>query len=227
MTLIRGAVVKSAVATGIHPIAGLNMQSRKAAPVVEPTEVEKTLADELAERLALCEAATASHATALEKAFADGEKAGKAAAEDVMEERREAALSMLAQALESARKDLGEALVGFESLALQAALEALNVLTGDPENYRNILAAAIRKQVSELDAQSIVTMTVSRSDFPDSRELGDIESDLGAATGSLRLSDEMESGHCRIELKIGAVELDMKRSLADIAEVLALDEIVS
>lgn len=221
MTAIRGTVVKSSAATGVRPIVALDIQARTLVAAPEPGEVGTTMADELAERLARCETEISGHAAALDKAFADGEEAGKVAAEDMFEERREKALSMLAQAFDDAREDYRDALTGFETLALKAALQALRVIIGDPESYREILEGLIRKQVAELNSGSVLTMTVSRSDFPDSRELVELESSLGAPTGSLKLSDEMESGRCKIDLKIGAIELDMIHSLAEIADVLA------
>lgn len=220
MTAIRGTVVKSSAATGVRAIVGLGATSNATTPVSHPGNVGKTIADELAERLAWCEAEIAGHAAALQKAFADGQEAGKLAAEDLFEERCEKALAMLAEAFAGAREDLREALVGFESLALKAAWESLKVLTGDPESYDQILRAFIRKHLAELDSSSVITMTLSRSDFPDSREIMELESSLGAPMGSLKLSDEMERGRCVIDLKIGTIEIDMARSMAEIVGVL-------
>lgn len=221
MTLVRGAVLKSAAPDMYLPL--VSAQRDVGSPASTPSEepAAAVVADPLAEKLALYEVAISRHAAAVDQAYLDGEEAGKIAAEELFDQSRTEALSMLEKALSIAGEDLKQALSSFEALSLQIALEALTVLTENPETYREILASTIKKQLSALDARSIVSVTVSRSDFPDSRELAELETKLGAPTNTLRLCEKMDSGNSHIALSIGAVEIDLKRSWREIAEMLS------
>jgi hypothetical protein len=221
MTLGRGVVLKSATAGMYLPLVSLERAASSAMSTPSEDSVAVVMADPLAEKLALYEVAISQHAAALDKAYLDGEEAGKIVAEEMFDQSRKEALSMLEKAFSTALEDLKLALSGFEALSLQVALEALTVLTDNPETHHKILAATIKKQLSALDARSIVSVTVSRSDFPDSRELAELETKLGAPTNTLRLCGEMDSGNSHIALSIGAVEIDLKRSWREIAEMLS------
>lgn len=221
MTVGRGVVLKSAVAGDYLPLVGTksNIRSSTSTPPDKPEP--PSLADPLVEKLALCETAISQHAAELAQAYLDGEEAGKIAAEEQFDQSRKEALLMLEETFLAAGEDLKLALTGFEALSLQVALEALTVLTDNPETQREILAATIKKQLSALEAKSVIAVTVSRSDFPDSRELAQLEASLGAPTNSLILCDDMQPGNSRIALSIGAVEIDLKRSWREIAETLS------
>lgn len=230
MTLGRGVVLKSAAAGMYLPLVSAKRAASSAMSAPSKESVAVVVADPLADKLALYEVAISQHAAALDKAYLDGEEAGKIAAEEMFDQSRKEALSMLEKAFSTALEDLKLALSGFEALSLQVALEALTVLTDNPETHHKILAATIKKQLSALEARGIVSVTVSRSDFPDSRELADLENSLGAPVNSLRLCEEMDAGNCRIALSIGSVEIDLKRSWHEIAETLstsASDDVVS
>lgn len=222
MTLGRGVVLKSAAAGMYLPLVSSEGAASSAMSTPSEESVAVVVADPLAEKLALYEVAISQHAAALDKAYLDGEEAGKIAAKEMLDQSRKEALSMLEKAFLAALEDLKLALSGFEALSLQVALEALTVLTDNPETYRAIIAATIKKQLSALETRSIVTVTVSRSDFPDSRELAELETSLGAPLNSLKLCEDMDSGNSRIALTIGAVEIDLGRSWREIAEALSL-----
>lgn len=224
MTVSRGVVLKSAAKGVYRSLVSARHNASSAIPTPQEAPLPEVVSDPVAEKLALCEAAISQHTDELVKAYLDGEEAGKIAAEELFDQSRKEALVLLEETFLAARKDLKLALTGFEAFSLLVALEALTVLTDNPETHREILAATIKKQLSALDARSIISVTVSRSDFPDSRELAELETSLGAPTNSLRLCEEMESGNSRIALLIGAVEIDLKRSWREIAEMLSASE---
>ena len=224
MTVSRGVVLKSAAKGVYRSLVSARHNASSAIPTPQEAPLPEVVSDPVAEKLALCEAAISQHTDELVKAYLDGEEAGKIAAEELFDQSRKEALVLLEETFLAARKDLKLALTGFEAFSLQVALEALTVLTDNPETHREILAATIKKQLSALDARSIISVTVSRSDFPDSRELAELETSLGAPTNSLRLCEEMDSGNSRIALLIGAVEIDLKRSWREIAEMLSASE---
>lgn len=224
MTVSRGVVLKSAAKGVYRSLVSARHNASSAISTPQEAPLPEVVSDPVAEKLALCEAAIFQHTDELVKAYLDGEEAGKIAAEELFDQSRKEALVLLEETFLAARKDLKLALTGFEAFSLLVALEALTVLTDNPETHREILAATIKKQLSALDARSIISVTVSRSDFPDSRELAELETTLGAPTNSLRLCEEMDSGNSRIALLIGAVEIDLKRSWREIAEMLSASE---
>jgi hypothetical protein len=66
----------------------------------------------------------------------------------------------------------------------------------------------------------LMTIAVSRGDFPDTREVAAIEGDLDQWRGKLVVQDEREAGTCEVKLTVGAVEIGVKRSWADMKDML-------
>lgn len=221
MSAAPGSLIKSASALQLRTILESAADDADADLFVETEAPRRTLADELMETLALRDAEIVGHADALKKAYDEGEEAGRFAARDEFDDSRAEALSLLADGIAKASRVLADALKGFETLALQAAIQALQVLVDDVGDYRKLLAAAIAQQVSELESETIIAITVSRSDFPSSSELAELESQLGGPKRALKLSDEMDAGSCHIALKLGTIEFDMRRSWDEISAILS------
>lgn len=221
MSAVRGRLIKSAGAGNFPTIMEAVASPGPVELVEEATPPQKSETDELREMLAVRDAEIARHAEAVKAAYAEGEEAGRFAAVEEFEESRDQALAMLSSAIVDARTDLSNALAGFEDLATQVALEALQILVADAGDYRKLLATAIAQRVAALASESIIAITVSRMDFPDSRELADLEAQLGSPKASLKLSDDMEAGCCQIALKVGSLEFDLNRSWNEIADILS------
>ncbi len=166
---------------------------------------------ELMETLALRDADIASHEDALAAAYAHGEESGRAAAQDALEEDRDAALATLKAGVLSARETLAHAMKGFEALAILVATEAVDKLTGNPDHYRSMLTDAIAMQVRNVTDAGIISVTVSRHDFPDPSEIVDLKTSLGAAREMLCVSDDLDRGACNIELALGMGEVSLPR----------------
>jgi flagellar biosynthesis/type III secretory pathway protein FliH len=166
---------------------------------------------DLMQTLALRDAEIACHPDAVEAAYAKGEVDGRAAAEDAFEDDRTAAFDALTEGISSARDDLRRAFEGFEALAILVAIEAIDKLTCNPEHYRAMLVDAITAQVHNIRDTGILSVTVSRCDFPDTREIAALEHSLGSASETLRVSDDLGQGECRINLELGEIELGLGR----------------
>lgn len=221
MSAAPGSLIKSASALQLRTILDSAPEDADTDLGFETEAPQRSLVDELKDMLALRDAEIAGHADALTKAFADGEEAGRFAAREEFEDSRAEALSLLEDGIVHAAAVLADALKSFETLALQAAMQALQILVDDVGDYRKLLRAAIAQQVAALESETIIAITVSRSDFPDSSELAALEAQLVGPKRTLTLSDEMDAGSCHIALKLGTIEFDMRRSWDEISAILS------
>jgi len=176
---------------------------------------------DLMETLALRDAEISRHAAALDDAFAAGEAAGRAAAEETFEDDRADALKLLGDGIAAANTQLATALEAFESLALAVAVEAIDKLTGNPQHFHVMLTSAIGARVREIEQAAIIAINVSRSDFPDTREVAALAGSLGLAEDRLRVDDECEPGECAIKLSLGTVEFGLGDQWAAMSAMLA------
>jgi flagellar biosynthesis/type III secretory pathway protein FliH len=218
-----GNVIKSGVSAQIKPLFGTGAAAK---PETEPVAVEagkRSQLDMLEDQIAALKAEIAGHEAALKKAHEEGYEAGQEAAEAEFEDSREQALEKLTEGVETANADLQLALQSFESHALQLAAQALDTLIGEDGMHRQILAAMIAKQVSALGKTGILAVTVSRSDFPDSRELLQAAPELSGIETKITVDDDLPAGRCDITLLMGNAEIDLNRSWAEISEILSGD----
>lgn len=188
---------------------------------VEPDEPEQREADRLNAEIAALEAEIEGHKEALTAAYDEGFAAGRDAAEAEADDSRDKALELLRQGIEAAQDELKSALSVFESYALQVAAQALETLMGDTGGRRAIMAGAIARQAEALGKSAIVSIAVSRSDFPDSREVAQAVPALSDIETKIAVSDDLPPGRCDIQLKIGTAEIDIDRNWADISSILA------
>jgi flagellar biosynthesis/type III secretory pathway protein FliH len=205
-----GAIISAENGSGQAVVQRFLWRGEAQADVVATASKRSVVAD-LMETLALRDADIANHQDALVAAYAQGEASGRAAAEDAFEDQRETALAALKGGVLSARDALAHALKDFEALAILVATEAVDKLTGNPDCYRNMLTDAIAMQVRSVKDAGIISVTVSRSDFPDTSEIARLETSLGAAREMLSVSDDLEPGACTIELTLGDAENSLTR----------------
>jgi flagellar biosynthesis/type III secretory pathway protein FliH len=195
----RQSVVQRFLATGEQEAATLLVSPDR------PAEIE------LLGKLALRDAEIADHKNALAVAYAEGEASGRAAAEKAFKTDWEASVQVLKEGVTSAREALARALEGFETLALLVAIEAVDKLTGNPEHYRKMLTDSIAERARELKTAGIISITVSRSDFPNVHEIAALEALLGATGEKLHVSDDLYPGECRFALTLGKADVNLNR----------------
>jgi hypothetical protein len=184
---------------------------------------ERSPLDELKHKLAQCEAEIDRHADELSKAYQNGQSAGREAAEADFEDSRVEALTQLEAGIALAKTELQKALKDFEALSLELAHAALDTLVGDQVVYKELLSAAIGKQSSALSQSLVHSVTVSRGDFPDSRETDALAEKIKLAPGMIRVSDEVTPGSCSFQLSLGTVEFDLGQGWREISSILQPD----
>jgi flagellar biosynthesis/type III secretory pathway protein FliH len=169
-----GSVIKSSDAGQINPLfaGGKRSVPQGAARASDAAALNEI--NRLKQSAEAYETLVVSHEAALKQAYDEGHSAGYNTAELDIEDSRKNALERLSAGIEIANADLHTSLARFENYALQAAAQALETLIDAPDLYTQIIGGMITRQVEELGKATIITITVSRSDFPDSRELMEI-----------------------------------------------------
>jgi flagellar biosynthesis/type III secretory pathway protein FliH len=99
-----------------------------------------------------------------------------------------------------------------EELNRSAAMiceNTLATLIGDARNHRELIAAAVSQQLRKLQQDAIIAVRVSSADFPDEAALSAIGTS-GISLRQLLVRDQsMESGACKIELRLGTIEISL------------------
>lgn len=115
---------------------------------------------------------------------------------------RTAAMAEVAgEALKAWRERLAEV----EQLALSLARVALAKVFGDEADRSGLVASAIAHRVAQLEPHLIVGVTVSDQDFAGDA-FDTLRARIDPAIGLTATA--VAAGHCRIDLKLGAIELD-------------------
>ena len=172
---------------------------------------------ELTEQLALREVEIASHEAALAAAFENGKAAGLREAEAEFDESRQASLAALVEGLAAAREQLAEAFRSFDTAALSLAVEMVDKLVGDPSTYRDMLVQAIGSRLRALEETAILSVAVSRLDFPDTSEIAL----LPVAPDKVLAREDLEEGECKIDLHLGGEELSLLGQWEDLKDRLS------
>jgi flagellar biosynthesis/type III secretory pathway protein FliH len=218
------AVIKSAAAQQLSPLFG----AAKAQPVrVSPSAVEEprdTEGQRLHRQIAELKESAAAHEAALKEAYDEGFAAGQEAAEAEFDDNREKALEALSAGIDTATAELKSSLARFEGYSLQATSEALEVLVGDGAAFQQIVSQAIARQVADLGKKAVLSITVSRSDFPDSREVAQLAPSLSDVEAKIAVSNDLPAGRCDIKLMVGTAEVDVRKSWSEIAKILSEPE---
>jgi flagellar biosynthesis/type III secretory pathway protein FliH len=214
-------VIKARSAGDISPVFGLGQSEATPAAILPPDDPGQAEVERLERRIAALETEAAAHEALVKSAYDEGFAKGQDDAEADFEDSREQALEALKAGLADADVALKMTLERVEDHALRLAAEALEKLMGDGDSYRHILGSAIRQQVTQLGEAAVLSISVSRSDFPDSREILQAVPTLSAFESRMAVSDDLAAGRCDIRLLVGSAEIDIRRTWAEIQQILA------
>jgi flagellar assembly protein FliH len=153
---------------------------------------------------------------AVKAARAEGERQGKAAADDVSGKQ----LGLLGKGLDSALAHWQARLEDLDELAPALAGAALAKLFDGGGEHKRFVAGAIARQMRLLRRESLVAVRVSARDFADEAALAELGSEAG--TGSVRVvaDADLASGECRIDLQLGHVDVGAGTQWAQLAPFL-------
>ena len=161
----------------------------------------------------------------VEAARRDGIERGREAGLEAGAARAEATLDRLQRGVDVAVGQLARDLISMERLAVALAREGLSKVLGEDADRASLVTQIIRTQVAQLEAQAVLCIEVSPQDFPDAASLSDLAVGPGIRTEAV---SSLASGDCRIQLKLGALEVGLDRqwtNLSAILDDLALPEV--
>jgi flagellar biosynthesis/type III secretory pathway protein FliH len=191
--------------TRATPVAWRPQDEKSPAPLVDPEiEALQREREDLTKALAKAQSQIIAES---ESAYARGKADGQATFERNEAERLQALEAALATLVEEGRAQFKH----IERLALllcETSLEAVFDRYGD---LKELTTRAIGHQMRGLRRETILSLRVSASDFPDETVLSDLEQRLGLQGSQVRLESDakMEAGEGVIVLRLGHVEISL------------------
>lgn len=181
--------------------------------VADPFEAERAALRLEIERLsrALANAAKDVDAT-VSRAREEGLTAGRK--ESV--ERADARTRLLQDALGKAVKAFEARLDLLDGLSPALVRAALEKLLGDATNWTALSEAMVARHLGTLRRSSVVAVCVSPEDY---RDADDLRS-LGLGEHRIVLDSQLRAGACRIECKLGQLDLDVRQQWSELASLL-------
>lgn len=206
------ALLKAGAGEGVRVFAA---RARiETAPPTDPYDGErKAHAAEIAELRKALEDSRSQAGKAAAEAHKEGRLAGLAEAEKREEER----VAPLGRAIESASAACSDQLAQLEHLAPALARAALAKLFEPAEEWTAMVEAALSRQLAALRRSVVVAIHVSPADFSDAASL---RHRFGGEGIAIELDAELRAGACRIECKLGQLNLDVRRQWETIAALL-------
>lgn len=163
----------------------------------------------LTARVAELEAARATFERERQEAYRKGVEDGGRAADVRAKRDDDARIDALSRGLQDARAALQAWFASLEDLALDVARATLEQMFGATERYPALIAETIRHHVAQIDAGTVLTVDVSRADFPDDDALQSISA--AAPDSIVTAHPHLPAGACRLGLAPGRAELDLLR----------------
>lgn len=203
----------AAAAARVRPL-GIQAHPRAPAPPRPDPELERlrvALAETQAS-LAERDAIIAGIPARVDDAFAEGEKAGRASAEDKEAERS----AVIEKAAGQALVRLTETLAGLERIAPLLARTCLDRMLLAEESRAATVEALLKAQLARLEVGAALSIQVSAEDFPDPVRL----TALAPPPCRILCSPTIKPGDCTIQLRLGAVEVGIGQQWGVLREAL-------
>lgn len=144
------------------------------------------------------------HQADLKLAFEKGREDARAT--QIKQEK--AAIERLAATLSDAVQRSADHIGSVEQLALLLCETSLNNLSAQPSAQKELLAHCVRQQIAHLKSELVLAVWVNRHDFSDEAQLQGLAAELKIAA-QIRMSDDLAPGDCRIELRLGHIDISM------------------
>jgi flagellar biosynthesis/type III secretory pathway protein FliH len=142
--------------------------------------------------------------------FRNGEKLGREAAlQDVQDDRAEA-LVELQEGIHKALARFETNLKATERLAALLAQHSLDRLFGEAPDRRDLVCGLIRHQCQAIQKEAIVRVEVAAADF-DSEDLAAVASAASLKAADIVVSSKLQAGDCNIKLQLGTLEIGLNQ----------------
>lgn len=170
----------------------------------------------LGERDAEIEKLKQGQADAYQEGHDAGRQAGLKEARDNSADR----LTALKKGVERALRSVEEEVRSLERLSPLLAAACIDEMLGSQNDYRDLVTAAIRRQLEQLNGDTVLKIIVSNEDFGDETQLEALNDDIRFKSAMLEASAELAAGECRIKLVLGALEVGVRQQWSQLRNAL-------
>ncbi|AHE55649.1 hypothetical protein [Sphingomonas sanxanigenens] len=209
-----------------RPLAPLRTENKAANAIHAPDPKIAALEEELAQTIRRAEKFVAENENlraARDRAYADGERAGRIEGRKEAEHSDAKRLAALERAIAAALARRQERSANALDLARVIAFEALGRLLDEDRERADLLSRIIETQVARLERTSILRIEVSREDFPDADAIASIR-DQVAESVQIDVLGQAPHGHCRIVQTLGAIDAGIETQFGRLAALLLPEE---
>lgn len=156
-----------------------------------------------------------------EEGHKDGHKAGLRDGATAAIRDDAARTRSLVEALQAFRETLDERMQETSAFAVSVALGAIEKIAGDATNRRDLVAGAVNASLADIEASTVLALTVSARDFADE---GALRIAVGAALPLDRIACHIDAnasaGHCVLKLRLGSIDLSLPAQIGKLRQAL-------
>jgi flagellar biosynthesis/type III secretory pathway protein FliH len=156
-------------------------------------------------------------------AYAKGYEAGEAKGRAAAVENEEARQTQLVKGVAAATAELAHALTGLNSMAASLAIAAVEQIVGEQSVVTERVYQVLRHQLVQLREALPMEVRVSTEDFSHLDALRHLLDTEGFQAVKVIADPALESGGCRIQLRLGEVDAGIRQQLRALANVLAVE----
>lgn len=156
-------------------------------------------------------------------AYADGYEAGETHGRAAAVEHAQAREALLVQGVAEAADKLGQALQRLDGVASTLAMAAVDEIVGDATDVKERVQQVVRRQLDRLREALPLQVRVSHEDFPDLELLKRMLHGDGLDGVEVVADTSLESGGCRIQLRLGEVDAGIRQQLRALASILGAE----
>ncbi|MEA3017890.1 MAG: flagellar assembly protein FliH [Sphingomonadales bacterium] len=176
--------------------------------------------DAVAEEIGRLEAALAEARAEAAQAVARAREEGREEARAEAEDREDGRLRALEAIATAAQGALERRLDELDRLALLLAQRALAQLVEPDAGLAALVERSIARQMRFVRGKTVAAIHVSGEDFPGEPALAELAARAGIGSVRLAADPELRSGQCRIDLRLGHVDLHVGPRWGEMAELL-------
>jgi len=211
-------LIKNAAAHAVLPFGAARSSSGERVMVAQAPDEAGLLRVQVERLEATIEEMTARSAGECEIAREEGRRSALLDASEAEAKHLEALASGIRDAVQSWQTRLS----GWDALSAELARAGLAKLFSEWEVEARFVSRTVARKLAGLRREAIVAIRVSRQDFSDDDALDALSLEIDGARLALVADPELPPGGCRIDLRLGHVELGMREQAADLDALFTL-----
>lgn len=145
-----------------------------------------------------------------------GYEIGLAAAQDRQSER----LRLLEKSMMQAQTAAVECLTSLSRLSTLLAQDCVDIILGDASDRTEFISSIIETQLAKIDRAMLISIDVSRLDFPNDQLIAALVEKRRLSSVSVKAADDMPSGSCVINLRLGRIAVGINQQWPALKAVL-------